>query len=117
MPPTRLTCGERIGSVHRGNAKLFYEKRHEANGELDLALAQLATCGLLVTDRHPICGYRRVVDAERARPQATLEHGEPVDPRTMEPVEYRTDGEEPRVQPVFFGDRVILQYEGVPPTA
>lgn len=130
LAPTRLACGERIGPIHRGNAKLFYEKRHEVSGELERALTQLASCGLHVTERHPICGYQPVVNADRAAARrAVLERGVPYDPCTFEPlVERDADGvgEEDLEsyvqphgvivdrQPIFFGDRVILQYEGVP---
>ena len=115
MPPTRLTCGERIGPTHRGNAKLFYERRHEASGQLELALAQLATCGLHVTNRHPICRYRFVVNAKRAAArEAALERGVPFDPNDLESVTTAflvAAGFVVERQPVFYGDRVILQYE------
>ena len=51
--PTRLAGDETVGPIHRGNAKLFYERGHEASGAVDAALDRL---GL---DRVVIAGHSR----------------------------------------------------------
>lgn len=49
---TRLSGNEKLSSVHLREAKLFVGPR-QTSRELDLALARLRSCGLVVSNRHP----------------------------------------------------------------
>lgn len=97
IPSTHLASREKPSFILRTNAKLFYTRQQEVSGEVDAALAQLASFGLAVTERHPISHYVSTESANKAalRPDAL----------------HAGDGHETinERRPVYFGDRVILR--------
>ena len=113
MPPTCLAPNERTAALLRTNAKLFYERRHEVSGEVEAALAQLASLGLAVTDRNPISHHITMPRYSSACPGRDEfgvfgEYGGVYADESgelyIQPIGFVTEQ-----TPVYFGDRVILE--------